>query len=63
MKHTIASFVIKVNASTDSKKLSDGSIQKYEYGMVSIRTPELKEYIGKRVKIKILKVDGKSGVG
>ena len=59
MKKTIASFVVKVNASRDSKKLSDGKTQTYEYGMVSIRKPELKEYIGKKVIVKILNVKDK----
>jgi hypothetical protein len=59
MKKTIASFVVKVNASRNRKKLSEGKTETYEYGMVSIRKPELKEYIGRRVMVKILNVNDK----
>lgn len=61
MKRTrlISSLIIRVNPTSDKKKLSDGTKKSYDYGMVSVRKPELKEYVGQEVEVKIFKVDKK----
>ena len=63
MKKTrlISSLIIRVNPTSDKKKLSDGTKKTYDYGMVSVRKPELKEYVGKEVEVKIFKIDKKNG--
>jgi hypothetical protein len=49
----IATYRVKVYETTDKKKLSDGTSKKYEYGAINLRAPQLKEYAGKKVIIKI----------
>jgi len=51
----IATFEVTVHATTDKKKLTTG-IKNYDYGVINLRTPELTEYIGKKVKIIIEKL-------
>jgi len=46
------SFEVKVHATSDRKKLKKG-MKLYEYGVINIRSPELKAYVGKIVKIKV----------
>lgn len=53
----VGTFRVKVSSGTDSKKLSDGTIKKYQYGSITIRTPKLSELIGKVVMIRIFKED------
>lgn len=52
---TIATYKVKVYATTDKKKLSDGTSKKYEYGAINLRAPQLKDFIGREVVVKILK--------
>ena len=49
----IGTYRKKVGSGTDSKKLADGSVKKYTYGMVVVRTPKLSSIIGKKVMIRI----------
>ena len=42
----------KVYSTTDKKKLKEKE-QVYEYGALNLRSPRLKDFIGKEVKIKI----------
>lgn len=49
----IGTFRVKVSASTDRKKLSDGSVKTYKYGSVSLRNPLLTDYIGKEIMIRV----------
>ena len=55
----IGTFRVKVSSGVDTKKLSDGTIRKYRYGMVTIRTPQLTEKIGKNVMIRVFEEDKK----
>jgi len=48
----IAEFTIKVYATSDRKKLKEGS-KTYKYGTISIRDPQLTSYIGKKLLIKV----------
>lgn len=52
-KKQIGTYHLTVASGTDTKKLADGSVKKYKYGMVVVRTPDLTEKIGKRVMIRI----------
>lgn len=45
-------FEVKVHATSDKKKLKEGT-KVYEYGVINIRSPDLKAYVGKVVKVKI----------
>lgn len=54
MDKPISEYKVKVHPTTDRKKLKTG-LKEYEYGTVNIRDPQLKEYIGKTVKVKIFK--------
>ena len=58
MKKTIATFIAKISATSDKKKLKEGS-KTYTYGTISIRDSKLNEYIGKEVTIKVLNEDTK----
>jgi hypothetical protein len=49
----IATFRVRVSSGTDSKKLSNGTVKKYRYGMITIRTPQLTGEIGKDVMIRV----------
>ena len=49
----IGTFRVKVSSGTDRKKLSDGSVKKYKYGMITVRTPQLTDLIGKDVMIRV----------
>ena len=55
----IGTFRVKVSSGTDNKKLSDGTVKKYKYGMITIRTPQLTEVIGKNVMIRVFEEDQK----
>ena len=49
---TIASFKVKIHKTTDKKKLKEGN-KTYTYGAINIRAPELAEFIGKVVKVRV----------
>ncbi len=49
----IGTFRVKVSSGIDHKKLSDGKIKEYKYGMITIRTPQLSDEIGKEVMIRV----------
>lgn len=53
----IGTFRVRVSSGIDHKKLSDGSIKKYKYGMITIRTPQLSDEIGKDVMIRVFEED------
>jgi len=55
----IGTYRVKVNSGTDNKKLSDGTVKKYKYGMITIRTPLLTDFIGKAVMIRVFEEDKK----
>lgn len=59
MAKSIGSFKVKVSSTTYKKKLKDET-KNYEYGSVSIKSPELAEYIGQEVDVKIYKSDKKA---
>ena len=58
---TIATYKVKVYATSDKKKLSDGTFKKYEYGAINLRAPQLKDFVGKEVIVKVLKPEPKGG--
>jgi hypothetical protein len=49
----IATYKVKVYPTKDKKKLSDGSSKSYSYGAINLRAPQLKEYVGKTVIVKV----------
>jgi len=49
----IGTFRVKVSSTQDVKKLADGSKKIYKYGSVSLRNPNLTQYIGKEVMIRV----------
>lgn len=49
----IGTFRLNVVSAVDNKKLVGGSIKKYRYGSVSVKTPKLADYIGKEVMLRI----------
>lgn len=49
----IGTYRVKVSSGTDKKKLSNGTIKEYRYGMITIRTPLLTDFIGKDVMIRV----------
>ena len=51
----LANYLVKIHATKDKKKLKDG-IREYEYGTINIRDPQLRQYIGKIVKISVRSV-------
>ena len=53
---TIAVYEVTVSPTTFKKKLKDG-IKKYEYGSISVKNPELAKYIGKKVKIRVTRME------
>lgn len=57
----IGIHIVKVYATTDKKKLSDGTSKKYDYGAINLRSPELFQYIGQKVRIKIEPIPNKNG--
>lgn len=60
-KRTLASFRVKIFASSDTKKLKGGK-KVYRYGAISIRDPKLNDYVGQDVLVKILKIIKKEKV-
>jgi hypothetical protein len=56
---TIATYKVKVYSTSDKKKLSDGTKKTYEYGAINLRAPQLKDFIGKEVIVKVFKEDKK----
>jgi hypothetical protein len=48
----IAEYVVKVHSTKDRKKLKEG-IKEYDYGTINIRDPNLRNHIGKTVKVKV----------
>jgi hypothetical protein len=48
----IAIFKVKVHKTTDKKEVG-GKSKSYAYGAINIRSPELAEYVGKTVKVRI----------
>jgi len=53
----IGTFRVKVSATTDKKKLSDGKTKDYKYGSVSLRNSKLTAYIGKEIMIRVFEED------
>ena len=51
----IATYKSRVYSTSDKKKLAKGSKKTYQYGAINIRSPQLKEFIGKDVVITIFK--------
>jgi len=49
----IGTFRLKVVSAVVSKTLSKGTKTKYKYGSVSVQTPQLSDYVGKEVMIRI----------
>jgi len=49
----VGTFRVNVSSGTDTKKLSDGSVKEYRYGSITIRSPKLSEFIGKKVMIRV----------
>lgn len=54
----IGTFRVRVSSSVDKKTLSDGTKKAYKYGSISLRNPELTEFIGKEVMVRVF-VEGK----
>jgi hypothetical protein len=50
-------YTTKIHKTIDKKHLASGKDQKYEYGTINLRKPELAKHIGRNAKItiKILK--------
>ena len=57
----IGKYTIKVSSTTYKKKLKNEN-KNYEYGSVSIKRPELAEYIGQDVEVRVFHIDKKGGV-
>jgi hypothetical protein len=55
---TIGSFMTKIIATTDNKKLKEKS-QSYTYGTISIRDKKLSSHIGEEVSVKVSKLEKK----
>ena len=55
----VGTFRVNVSSGTDTKKLSDGSTKEYRYGSITIRSPKLSEFIGKKLMIRIFKEEKK----
>lgn len=53
----IGTFRLKVVSAIDDKKLVDGTIKKYKYGSISVKTPKLADYIGKEIMIRVFEED------
>lgn len=49
----VGTFRVNVSSGTDTKKLSDGSVKEYRYGSITIRSPKLTEFIGKKLMIRV----------
>jgi hypothetical protein len=49
----IGTFRVKVSPSTDKKKTKEGKVKEYKYGSVSLRNPNLTEYIGQEVMVRV----------
>jgi hypothetical protein len=56
----IAILKVKVYKTTDKKKVK-GKSKNYNYGAINIRSPDLADYVGKIVKVRIEKVDTEVG--
>ncbi len=54
---TIATYKVKVYPTSDKKKLSNGTSKQYYYGAINLRAPQLKEFVGKEVVVKVYKKD------
>jgi len=54
--------VAKVYGTTDIKTLGSGKEKRYEYGTISIRDQKLSSFIGKKVKIRVERFNGKTPV-
>ena len=54
MDKTILELELKVSNKTHKKKTKEGN-KEYNYGSLSIDNPALLEYVGKVVKVRILK--------
>jgi len=52
----LGEFTIKVYATSDKKKLKNGS-KTYRYGTISIRDPRLTAFIGKKLLIRVFTLD------
>jgi len=52
----IAIFKVKVHKTTDKKKVA-GKSKIYDYGAINIRSPDLADYVGKIVKVRIESID------
>jgi len=48
----IAILKVKVYKTTDKKKVN-GKSKNYKYGAINIRSPDLVDYVGKTVKVRI----------
>ena len=55
----IGTYRVKVNPSTDKKKTKEGKTKAYKYGSVSLRNPDLTQYIGQEVMIRLFIEDRK----
>lgn len=49
----IGTFRLKVINAVDNKKLVSGAIKKYKYGSISVKTPQLADYIGKEIMVRL----------
>ena len=49
----IGTFRLKVISAIDDKKLADGKIKKYHYGSISVKSPQLADYVGKEIMVRI----------
>lgn len=56
---SIGTFNMRIYPATDKKKLKDG-IKKYALGMVSIRSTELANFVGRDVKVVVYLDEPKS---
>lgn len=49
----IGTFRLKVVNAIDNKKLVGGTIKKYRYGSISVKSPQLANYIGKEIMVRL----------
>ena len=52
----IAILKVKVYKTTDKKKVR-GKSKSYNYGAINIRSPDLVDYVGKLVKVRVEKAE------
>lgn len=55
----IGTFRLKVVSAIDDKKLVDGTIKKYRYGSISVKTPKLSDFVGKEIMVRLFDEDSK----